>query len=218
LKSTGKYKAIIFDLDGTLTASDDTIIDTTIQTLKKMDLYKSFDMEILRGMIGHHFKEIFEKLEIVVPDMEAFISEFREIYFDFIDSSYIYPGVENILNKLKSTDIKTAVLTTKGNEQAEVIVKHFNLGKYFNIINGRIPGLPVKPAPEPLQKIISELGVTPGETLMVGDTEMDILCAKNAGTASCAVTFGYRSLEELQQLNPDYLVNNYKELEIILGL
>jgi len=53
---------------------------------------------------------------------------------------------------------------------------------------------------------------------MVGDTEMDILCAKNAGTASCAVTFGYRSLEELQQLNPDYLVNNYKELEIILGL
>ena len=87
----------------------------------------------------------------------------------------------------------------------------------MNYVAGRKPGLPIKPAPEPLLEVCSILEVDPQKTLMVGDTEMDIQCGKNAGAVTCAVTFGYRTKEKLENDNPDYIIDNIADINIILN-
>ena len=74
-----------------------------------------------------------------------------------------------------------------------------------------------KPSAEPLLYICNELNVDPKKTLMVGDSEMDIQCAKNAGAVSCGVTFGYRTRELLIDENPDYIIDKFDEVKNIIN-
>ena len=144
-------------------------------------------------MIGKHFVDIFEELKIDVNDFEKFITIYKALYFDFMDSSYLYPGVEEILNYLKRKQIKVSLLTTKVQDQAEKIVDHFNLRSSFDYLMGRRNGLAHKPSPEPLLVICKELQILIlSQTLMIGDTELDIQCGKNAGSKTCGVLYGYR--------------------------
>ncbi|GJQ64739.1 MAG: phosphoglycolate phosphatase [Melioribacteraceae bacterium] len=212
------FKAIVFDLDGTLTQSDETIIETTIHTLKEMELYKPFNVHILKGMIGHHFKEIFDEIDIFVPDMEEFINVFKGNYFGFIDKTKLYPGVFELLNKISESEIKLGLLTTKGQVQAEKIMHHFSIYDFFDIIVGRVPGVAIKPSPEPLIKIANEFNLKTTDLVMVGDTEMDVLCAQNAGAEAWAVTYGYRSSDVLSELKPDKLITDFSEInEMVFG-
>ncbi len=80
---------------------------------------------------------------------------------------------------------------------------------------GRRPGIAVKPDPEPLQEICKFLGVKAEESLMTGDTELDITCGKNAGSFTCAALYGYRTKETLLEQNADYNINSIKESELI---
>ena len=82
---------------------------------------------------------------------------------------------------------------------------------------GRRAGMEHKPSPEPLLYICNELNVEPENTLMIGDSEMDVRCAHNAGTVSCGVTFGYRTRELLFEENPDYIVDNFDEVKNIFN-
>lgn len=209
-------KAIVFDLDGTLTKSDDTIVDTTVFTLQEMGLFKPFNENILRGMIGHHFREIFNEINISVPDMEEFITVFKGNYFKFIEKTELYPGVTEFLRKISDTDINMGLLTTKGQDQAEKILHHFSIYEFFDIIVGRVPGMPIKPAPDPLLKIAEAFQVDISDTIMVGDTEMDVMCAKNAGAVSWAVTYGYREANTLLELKPDKLVDSFYEIDSLV--
>ncbi len=205
-------KCIVFDLDGTLVKSHKTILRTTKETLKKLNLSTKFDEEIFYNMLGHHFKEIFDACNINVTDVEHFIDIYKDLYFNFIDDSELYSNVESALKTLKENNIKTGLLTTKGQLQAEKISEHFGLEKYLDIIEGRKKEIAIKPAPDQLLKICNELDVKPGETLMVGDTELDILCGKNANAKTCAVSYGYRKIEEIKKYKPDYLIDDMKQI------
>jgi phosphoglycolate phosphatase-like HAD superfamily hydrolase len=82
---------------------------------------------------------------------------------------------------------------------------------------GRRTGIAHKPSPEPLLKICSSLGIAPNETLMVGDSELDVECGKNAGTHTCAVTYGYRAPELLKSAAPDFLIDIISQIEYIVN-
>jgi phosphoglycolate phosphatase-like HAD superfamily hydrolase len=82
---------------------------------------------------------------------------------------------------------------------------------------GRRPGIAHKPSPEPLLKICNDLNINPVKALIVGDSEMDVQCGKNAGIKTCAVTYGYRTTEELEKSQPDFLIDNIMELEQIIN-
>ncbi len=114
-------------------------------------------------------------------DFEEFIPIYKSYYFDFIDSSILYPEVKNVLKLLNIKQIKVSLLTTKGQEQADKIIDHFKLRSSFDYVMGRRDGLAHKPSPESLFYICKELGVDPSESLMVGDTELDIQCGNNVG-------------------------------------
>ena len=83
---------------------------------------------------------------------------------------------------------------------------------------GRRDGIKFKPSAEPLLLICKELNISPVNTLMVGDSERDIRCGKNAGALTCGTLYGHRSTEILENENPDYTINSFDELKHILKL
>jgi phosphoglycolate phosphatase/pyrophosphatase PpaX len=210
-------KHICFDLDGTLVNSFDTILNATLKTLKQLNIGNSLIENDLRIRIGHHFSDIFKELKIDVADIEYFISIYKQNYFDFINQSELYPSIKKTLAELKKNKFFISLLTTKGQDQAEKIIEHFNLSDYFDHIMGRRIDMPVKPNPEPLIEICKTLKLKPEETLIVGDTELDIVCGKRAGSLTCAVTYGYREKESLLKEKADFYINSLNELMPLLN-
>lgn len=208
---------IVFDLDGTLVKSHETIYKATIKALKKLELDYEIDHDKFYNLLGHHFADIFNECNIFVPDVDHFINVYKEMYFDFIDDSQMYANAFHLFDELKNRGIKLGLLTTKGQDQAEKISSHFKFDKYLDVIEGRKNGIAIKPAPDQLLKICAELNIDPKDTLMVGDTELDIQCGKSAGAKTCAVSYGYRDVEEIKKLNPDYLIDDLKEIIEIIG-
>ena len=210
-------KHICFDLDGTLVDSHKTIYNSTIKSLNDLHIPSKIDETAFRKKIGMHFVDIFEDMNIPVDDFEEFIRVYKNNYFLFIDDSELYPNVSDVLEFLSQNGFKISLLTTKAQDQAEKIIEHFNLSNYFDVIMGRRNGIAHKPSAEPLLMICAELKVTPEESLIVGDTEMDIQCGQNANTKTCAVTHGYRSEDAVTKYKPDYIAKDLKQLGELLS-
>lgn len=214
MKNDIRIRHICFDLDGTLVKSHITIYKATLKALNDLNIpSENLTEENFYKRIGHHFVDIFNEFKIPVNDFETFITIYKNQYFNFINESELYDNVEETLGFLKSQRIKISLLTTKGQDQAEKIIEYFGLEKYFNLIMGRRDGIAHKPSPEPLLLICKELNTFTGETLMVGDTELDIICGKNAGTKTCAVTYGYRRKDILAKQEPDQIISSLTELK-----
>lgn len=209
-------KHICFDLDGTLVDSKVTILESTKAALDELKIPHNIPEELFNNMIGKHFVDIFMELKMDAVDFEPFIKIYKTFYFDFINESVLYPHAEEVLNYLIEKEIKVSLLTTKVQEQADKIIDHFKLRNLFDYIMGRRDGLEHKPSPESLLYICKELEVNPAETIMVGDTELDIQCGKNAGSKTCATLFGYRTEEQLKKENPDYIISGLEELKQFL--
>ncbi|MEG8946660.1 HAD family hydrolase [Rosettibacter firmus] len=213
-----KIDLIVFDLDGTLISSHETIYKATINTLEKLKIENKLIEEKFYKRIGLHFEDIFNEFDMNVPDFKQFIDIYKSIYFDYIDSSFLYEGVNETLNKLKALEIKIALLTTKSQEQAELILEHFKIKNKFDYIMGRRPGIQHKPSPEPLLYICNEMKMNTQNTLMVGDSELDVMCGKSANSLTCAVTYGYRKKEDLIKTKPDFIIDNlFKLISIVNG-
>lgn len=207
-----KFTHYCFDLDGTLVDSNQTIFRSTVYALDKLGIKSDFDEKRFVSMIGMHFVDIFSELKVNVPDFDLFIKIYKENYFEQMSYSTLYPEVENTLDKLKSNKVKISLLTTKVQDQADRIIDYFNLRKYFDFIMGRRDGMNYKPSPEPLLFICNELNIGLNETIMIGDTELDIQCGKNAGAKTCAVLYGYRTEESLKDHQPDYLIKSISDI------
>lgn len=207
-----KVKHFCFDLDGTLVDSSQTIFKSTVTALKKLNIPYDFTKDDLDKRIGQHFVDIFNEFNVQVKDFEYFIKVYKSVYFDFIDDSVLYNGVFETIKKIKSNGVKVSLLTTKAQDQADLIIDHFDLRSYFDFVMGRIDGIPHKPSPEPLLMICKKLDVLPEESLMIGDTELDIQCGKSAGAKTLAVSYGYRTINQLKENKPDYLVDAFSEL------
>ena len=206
------FNHVCFDLDGTLVDSSDTIYLATNEVLEKLNLSLNLPKEKFTGMIGKHFIDIFNELNINPPNFTEFISVYKSVYFDFIETSILYADVNEALDYFINNDVKISLLTTKAQDQAEKIIRHFSLYEKMNYIMGRRNGMAHKPSPEPLLKICNDLNAAPSETLMVGDTELDIQCGKNANTKTCGVLYGYRTKEQIENENPDLIISGLSEL------
>jgi HAD superfamily hydrolase (TIGR01662 family) len=210
-------KHVAFDMDGTLVCSHKTIYNTTIHTLRLFKIENEIPEDKFEGLIGLHFGDLLPIFDIHIADMEGFINEFKTHYFDYIKDSYLYPDVIETLVELKRLGIKTSILTTKGQDQTEKIVRYFNIAEHFDYLMGRRIGMAHKPSPEPLLAICNELGIKPEDSLMVGDSELDVQCGKNAGSKTASVTYGYRKREELVLSEPDFIIDNLISLKYIIS-
>jgi phosphoglycolate phosphatase-like HAD superfamily hydrolase len=109
------------------------------------------------------------------------------------------------------------VVTTKAQEQAETVLRQLQLTSFFQHIQGWVPGLQLKPAPDAVIAALAALRCAPQQALMVGDTTADILAGKAAGLKTCAVTYGFGSLAELLYCQPDYVIDTFSDLVRLVG-
>ena len=132
-----------------------------------------------------------------------------------VDHAKMYKDTEELLKKLKAAGVRLAVCSNKADEFSQVIVAHYFPG-IFEVIRGNLPGTPVKPDPGVARGILEKLNAWPEETLMVGDSDVDIRTGHNAGLKACGVTWGFRSRENLVNAGADFLADTPAELEKLL--
>lgn len=207
-----KFEHYCFDMDGTLIDSYKTIYNAMILTLDEQKIPHSINEIEFIKRIGQHFKDIFEAFNVDVNDFDSYLKLYKNIYMEQMNHSRLYPGVLEVLTELKNNKKNISLLTTKAQDQAEKIVDYFGLKKYFDIVMGRQDGIAHKPSPEPLLKICNDLNINIVDTLIIGDTELDIQCGKNAGSSTCAVTYGYRSKDLIENERPDFIIDRFEEI------
>jgi phosphoglycolate phosphatase len=213
-----RYKAVLFDLDGTLANSLFDLADSVNHVLSAhgfpvhpTESYKYFAGDGIAKMIRRAMPQNEgEKTHKILQD------EFMEYYSKhYVDKTVAYNGVNELVSRLKEKGIKVAVVTNKAQEAAEKVVEKL-FGNVFDIVMGLRPGIPAKPDPTSVFMVMEELCVKPEECAFVGDTSMDIAVGVNSGAYPIGVLWGFRELEELKEAGAKAFVKNAKELENIL--
>lgn len=197
------YKACIFDLDGTLTDTLDSLTFSVNETMKEMAL-PEITREQCRMFVGNGAKVLIQKaLEAVGAGQESFdraFSTFQKV-FDRNCTYCVrpYPGVPELLQSLKSAGIKLGVLSNKPDRQAVHVVEDIFGGDIFDIVHGQREGIPRKPDPFALLQMSRELEARLSETLYIGDSEVDIKTGAAAGVRTVLVSWGFRSRDDLKK-------------------
>jgi len=213
MKTPIHAELIIFDLDGTLINSIPDLTDA-LNHVSKSSHGKEFSEKEVSGFVGKGVENLVEQAFSIDRSQTEFKTYFRA-YYDYYQShhsnlSYLYQGVSEMLQHFQAK--KLAVLSNKLDAFTQQIVKDFYLDRYFDLVIGARNDLSKKPAAEPIEYILKELGTAPENAVMVGDSEPDILAAKNAGVKSIAVTYGFRSRAQLELLKPDLMIDRADEL------
>lgn len=213
------YKAIIFDLDGTLVDSLEDLADATNFALNFFG-QQAHKTQEFRKMVGDGTRTLISRaLPANRQDLiEQTLVKMREKYIQIcLDKSRPYEGLRETIAELKKRGIKMAVLTNKDQKMAEKIVQHF-FGNSFDIIKGAFDGIAVKPDPAAALDILKRLGIKPNEAILAGDSNVDIQTAKAAKMTSVGVNWGFRGEQELKEAGADYLINQPQEfLEILMS-
>ena len=185
-------RALIFDLDGTLIDSKQDLIHSVNAMLVKMGR-AGLHEDTISGYIGHGAPTLVARAlgnGAAEAEREQALRFFLAHYEEHkLDSTRPYPGVRAALEELR--EFPMAVLTNKPVRVSRRIVEGLGLEKYFRAVYGGNSFETKKPDPLGARTILEELGATPGETMIVGDSEVDVQTARNAGTLAAAVNYGF---------------------------
>lgn len=214
-----KYKALIFDLDGTLLHSIADIAVSMNSVLSEQSLPTHHE-KTYQNFIGSGLKNLVRKaLPQNARDEQTVEKHFARMLEVYNQNCTIktkpYNGIIELLDQLKKTNLKLAVLSNKAHHFTQKIVAEI-LPNYFNIVQGLQTESTKKPNPANAQHICETLYVEPQNTLFVGDSDVDIQTAINAGMDSVGVLWGYRSKKQLLEAGANYVIGKPAELLAIL--
>lgn len=197
------YDLIVFDWDGTLIDSEARIVNCMRAAITDLELAER-SPDQLRNVIGLGLQEA---LATLYPDADtgiyqSLVDRYRQ-HFLFQDEtpSELFTGVEAMLATLRDRDYFLAVATGKGRIGLDKALEETGLHGYFDYTRCA-DETRSKPHPQMLEEIMQRLGVTPKQTLMIGDTEYDMHMARNAGTAALAVSYGVHDKQRLLACEP----------------
>ena len=213
---------LVFDLDGTLIDSRQDLCNSVNATLEHLHLRPQPD-EVIASFIGDGAAMLIRR---ALADAAESLFDQAFAYFlayyraHKLDYTTVYPGVLESLEALKTfpdgTPRKMAVLTNKPVGPAKAICDGLGLSPYFFSIYGGDSFPTKKPDPLGLHTLMTESGATPEETVMIGDSDVDMLTARNAGTWSMACTFGLAP-ESLEEVTPDAFADHASAWALALG-
>lgn len=191
-------KTILFDLDGTLTDSGEGIINCAILALEHFDLPIP-SRETLRVFVGPPLHETFIRFGVPADKAEEAVEIYRSRYIPIGKfENTPYPGIRELLEKLKADGHKLYVATSKPEQMSIDILEHFDLAKYFD----RICGASLDTSRTEKAAVIAYLQELTGKsehTMMVGDTKFDVIGAKKHGIPTIGVSWGYGAVAELEE-------------------
>jgi phosphoglycolate phosphatase len=210
-------RLFLFDLDGTLIDSKADIANSVNLVLAKLDL-SPLPVSRIVDFVGKGVKKLLERTlrEIYHREPEDGLIEkgiefFREEYRNhLLDNTCLYQNVEEALKRLSWADL--AVVSNKPERYSRPILEGLEIADRFIAIFGEETTHAYKPDPAPLKVAMEFCGAVPSETVMVGDSSIDIEAGKAAGVITCAVTGGYHSREQLLAAGPDLIIDNLLEL------
>ena len=211
---------MLFDLDGTLI---DSLGDLTA-TINLMlgDLKRpSLTREQISAFIGNGIPTTVRRaLTATDPNREPpdadlhalAVSTVHEHYADeMFRTTRLFPEVARTLEHFNGKGL--AVVTSKEVRFTNLMLEHFGIAKCFRAIVGGDTTPERKPDPAPVLEALRLLGAAPEESVMIGDSEIDIVAGRGAGTLTCAVTFGFRTAEQLRLAHPDATIDRFDQLK-----
>jgi phosphoglycolate phosphatase len=198
---TSKVRLVVFDWDGTLMDSEAQIVSCLRAVVRDLSL-DPMDDETLRNVIGLGLREAIDAL---VPGRDedfyqAFITRYRNHWFNSGESN-LFAGVCEMLDTFRQQQLLLGVATGKSRRGLNRVLGETGLASCFDATRCADEA-PSKPHPQMLLDLMDQLGVTPAQTIMVGDTEYDMEMATNAGAAKIAITTGVHSEQRLNRHAP----------------
>jgi phosphoglycolate phosphatase len=218
-----KIKLVIFDLDGTLVDSRLDLANSINAMLKQYGKAE-LPCDVISGYIGDGAPMLVRRA-LGDPDDEKFVEEALTYFLGWyrehkLDNTYVYDGVKEALAAIaKSANgqpRKMAVLTNKPVRPSQMIVDALGLAGFFQQVYGGNSFHTKKPDPEGARALLAENGVSPEDTVMVGDSEIDVLTARNTGMYSVGLSYGFAP-HTLAHVPPDVLVDSPQEMAQVLA-
>lgn len=215
-----KYKGIIFDLDGTLLDSLSDLCDSMNSVLLQ-HTFPLHEVETFKKLLGNGLKNL---VSLSIPEEQRTERLVARCHKDMLElygknctnKTVPYDGIPALLDALTERNVEMAVFSNKGEELAQHIVKSL-LGDWsFNAVIGKTSDVLRKPNPQKALKIAQLFGLSSTEILFVGDSDIDIKTAHNAGMCSVAVSWGFRSRQELVDAGAKHIIDHPMELLGIL--
>ena len=192
-----KYDSVIFDLDGTLLDTLEDLADSMNYALSAHNM-KERTLDEIRAFVGNGMLNLARKAVPEGTDEEvinAVLATFKAHYADHSqDKTKPYDGIIPLLSSLKERGIPTAVVSNKGDYAVQLLMPKY-FGDLIDVAIGELEGVARKPEPDTVHLAMKRMGVK--NPVYVGDSEVDVLTAKNAGIDGIFVTWGFRSKKEL---------------------
>lgn len=209
------YKAIMFDLDGTLTESGEGITKSVQYALEKIGKPEP-DLEKLRVFVGPPLLEQFMKYTDLDEETgKKAVAFYRERYsVTGIFENNVYPGIRELLEELRRKGYRLAVASSKPEKFVNQVLDYFDLTGYFDVIVGSEMNGSRTQKVQVIEETLKRLGLADhrDQVLMVGDKEHDVFGAREAGVECVAVSYGYGTIEELEAAKPLRIVDSAEEL------
>lgn len=208
-----KYDGVIFDIDGTLTSTNELIFSTFNHITEKY-LNKSMTNDEIIALFGPTENKIIEDL------FGERAEEVKKEYYSFYTSNHamadIYPGIKELLKYIKGKNVLLSIYTGKGREASLITLKKLEILDYFDLV---ITGSDVKehkPSPEGIEIFIEKYSLQKDKVLMVGDAPADIKAARSAGVEIASVLWDSYAHDKVLKMKSDYLFHTVEELKKFL--
>ena len=212
------YKAVLFDMDGTLLDTLEDLCDSTNHALAQMG-YPLRGIEEIRRFIGNGAEK---QIRRAVPEgtsegkiMET-LAAFRAYYQDHCQiKTKVYDGLLDVLSELKEKGVKMAVVSNKPDAAVKKLSREY-FGDRLDYAIGPSDGVRCKPYPDMAEEALKALGVEKKDAVFVGDSEVDVQTGLNAGLDVIAVSWGFRSREVVIEAGASKIADNASELEKLI--
>ena len=209
-----KYKTYIFDLDGTLLSTLADLAASTNYALRAHHMPER-SLDEVRRCVGNGVKKLMER---AIPDglnnplFEETFATFRQHYMQHnLDTTQPYPGIMQLLEQLKAEDKNIAVVSNKFYAATRELCRHF-FGDLVPVAIGEREDIRKKPAPDTVIEALRELGVDKEGAVYIGDSDVDIMTAKNSGMPCVSVLWGFRDKEFLLEHGATTLILKPEEM------
>ena len=209
-----KYKTYIFDLDGTLLSTLADLAASTNYALRTHHMPER-SLDEVRRFVGNGVKKLMER---AIPDglnnplFEETFATFRQHYMQYnLDTTQPYPGIMQLLEQLKAEGKNIAVVSNKFYAATRELCRHF-FGDLVPVAIGEREDIRKKPAPDTVIEALRELGVDKEGAVYIGDSDVDIMTAKNSGMPCVSVLWGFRDKEFLLEHGATTLISQPEDM------
>ena len=212
-------RAVLFDLDGTLTNTLQDIADAMNRSLRLHGL-PEWPLDAYRYLVGDGAKKLAQRAVRDRQELALSVQKEYQAYYEThtLVATRPYDGVPEMLRALQERGLRLAVFSNKPDADTKHVVRHFFPEIRWACVRGQMEGVPVKPDPAGALLTAAAMGVSPEEVLYLGDTSTDMCCARNAGMLPVGALWGFRTEAELRESGAVHLAACPQDVIALLNL